>query len=302
MDGVGFWTGVYAAIYTFHMPAFMFLSGIFAKADAQSTGKSFVKLTALFIVMTLLVAGSTYVAGGSFKFDLMTPVFSAWYLQALIIMRLLLPALSHVRYIVPILVTLSLITPYTNDFGGFLSLSRLVYFLPFFMLGYFMGLDGIKSLRNRMMGARKWLVLLAAIICISGFVYLVTSGALSWKFLWAKQPYSAFGIETLWVGAALRSGLIIAASLATIALISFLPAKRNAITYIGTNSLSVYILQACIVKLLPDTSAIDPMIMGCIAVIAAIAISAVCAAYPINKALGYPGDLAVNVLFKKDKE
>ena len=293
------WLSVYLVVYSFHMPAFMFLSGLFAKSDANSTGKAVINLTTLYIVMTLLVAGADYIAYGEFDFNLLVPVYSAWYLLALLMMRAVLPALDNIRGIIVILVIISIIAPVSGKLGEFLSLARFVYFLPFFMLGFKCGIGGIGKIREIVRGHWKWVVLIAYICCMIAILYCVQHGYIDYKFLKGRHSYASLGVDIVFVGMLMRLLAIGTACLAIVVLLVFMPEKKNVLTYIGTNSLSVYILQAAIMRLFPEISGVDPFVLGFASLFIALPLSAILAARPLTDALKYPADLAVKYLWLK---
>lgn len=91
-------------IYLFHMPLFVFVSGMFSKSLAKRRERSFDELVVPFLVCQILWLVVTAVADGPRVAAslLLVPQFTLWYLVALFAWRMLLPDLSRVRFILPI--------------------------------------------------------------------------------------------------------------------------------------------------------------------------------------------------------
>lgn len=72
------------AIYMFHMPAFVFVSGYFSKSEHSRSLFPMMNLLVAFILLNgFFILRGVFSAGG--VPSLVAPYFSAWYLLALII-------------------------------------------------------------------------------------------------------------------------------------------------------------------------------------------------------------------------
>ena len=297
-----FWHMAWVAIYAFHMPAFMFLSGVFAKPTGEAAGKSALSLFVSYLLITLLVWLAHLVIGDRFAFRLVTPVFSAWFLLSLMTMRLLLPALSHIRGAMVALVAISLLVPLNGDIGSVFSLARTAYFLPFFFAGYLMGVKGIDGLRKQCSRWLKAVLVAIALMALIGTVLLSRVGILPMDALWAKSTYLESGFPSWQVGMAMRCFMMVVAALCIVALLVALPTKKKPFTYIGKNSLSVYILQAPVIVILPHFHTGNYLVLGWVMVAASILFCALAAAPPVHKVISYPSQLAVRFLHKTDAQ
>ena len=69
-------------IYMFHMPAFVFISGYFGKSERSHSFESIIKLVFLFFIFNSIM-GFLYGFG-----SILHPMYSYWYLIALIVWRM----------------------------------------------------------------------------------------------------------------------------------------------------------------------------------------------------------------------
>ena len=86
------------SIYMFHMPAFIFVSGYFGKSERSRSFESIIKLIFLFFIfnsITLFIEGYT---------DYLQPIYSYWYLIALIVWRLTAHRISKYKFVNIILI------------------------------------------------------------------------------------------------------------------------------------------------------------------------------------------------------
>ncbi len=220
------------AIYMFHMPAFVFISGYFSKSEHS---RSFFPLMNLVVAFVLLdgffLLRAVFAAGG--VPTLVAPYFSAWYLLALIVWRLTMPLLGRVRNILPLLIMFSLVAGFWADINMNFAAVKIVVFFPYFMAGYLFSAEAAERFRRR-----KFLPL-GAILLVSA----ICAGALAHEAFnltdrdLLPNPYADFN------GLLGRISLIIVASLSTAFLLT---ASREKVlpllTRAGRNSLAIYLL------------------------------------------------------------
>ena len=91
-------------IYLFHMPLFVFVSGMFSKSLAKRRERAFDELIIPFLVCQIIwLIGIAAVDGPRVAASrLLVPQFTLWYLVALFAWRVLLPDLVKVRFMLPV--------------------------------------------------------------------------------------------------------------------------------------------------------------------------------------------------------
>lgn len=145
--GVG--SGAYRIIYSFHMPAFIFISGYFSPDKPKKILKKFLPLYVVFQLL-YLIFDSFFIGNKNLTFGaFFTPYWHLWYIFALMLYSLLLPIISRVKekicyFALAIAVALSLLFPLADINMYFLSIGRFFAFLPFFVLGNFCGKGKIR--------------------------------------------------------------------------------------------------------------------------------------------------------------
>lgn len=118
-------------IFSFHMPAFIFISGYFSKKD-MGLEKLIQKLVIPYFVFELLYY-FLYVliihkeTGLYFN----RPKFSLWYLMSLFFWRIITPYFKKIPGNLIIAIILGLLVGFTQ-LGNFFSIPRTLFFYPFF--------------------------------------------------------------------------------------------------------------------------------------------------------------------------
>ena len=131
---------IFIFIYSFHMPLFIFLAGLFHK------NKGVLKKAAAFLVIYLLyelsIFGVKRAFGKKVSLDIFSESAAPWFMLALVFYVLLGYALHKLlenavlKWVVLVLfIILSCIAGYITEIGDFLSLAKVINFFPFYLLG-----------------------------------------------------------------------------------------------------------------------------------------------------------------------
>lgn len=228
--------GIWAAIYLFHMPAFLFVTGFFSRRSSMQADKLMRFCILLIVYNIILMVGKGGLHPSAWEWYKV--YLSAWYLLAVILYRLTIPLLEriHTWYILAISVCVGLcwgiLTPSDPS-----ALYKLVPLYPFFVLGYSYGTGRERNFvppftfRQRTLGGIVLLGLL--LLGLVGNKY----GILTYnRLIWA--PYYE-GAED----AIVRLGLYVCGILGTLSIMSLTGEKHTSlITEWGKNSLILYIL------------------------------------------------------------
>lgn len=239
---------LYNVIYTFHMPAFMLISGHFAKGIfdkdyLQKLAKKLVLPYAIFQIMYTIVYYYLY-QRDTFVIDLFNPEWSLWFLLSLFSMYLLLPLFTKMKkgLSLTIAVALSLLAGYVGFVGEYLSLSRTLFFFPYFLLGFYLKKEHIS-----LFSARKNIV--PALLIIAGtFLFFYLSPAFDYQWLFGSAPYAAMKSD-LSLAFLQRLFVYLAGILMLYSFFALIPKKNYWFTVIGKYTLYVYLLHGFVVKL-----------------------------------------------------
>ena len=224
---------VWHVIYLFHMPAFMFISGFFSKKE-----QPFRKILSNIIFPYLTFNAAFYIMHFNFTFPLL-PDSAMWFLFSLLIYKILLPYLKHIKCILLLSVLLTMVYDVISipELGS--SIGQTIKFFPFFLSGYYMTSDHVEKLRGGKV--RKYVILLTSVLLISFIVISWVVLNYTDEMLYAKSnriSYDMHGLS-IWTMRILSGAF---GFLITIALISFMPNKKFRITSIGQRTLIIYLL------------------------------------------------------------
>lgn len=237
---------LYTWIYSFHMAAFVMISGFLSRSYRNEPRQVRRLLTAMvvpYVIFQLIhEAGKTVLLGQDFHLQLFLPAWTMWFLLALLLWRLATPVLRQLRHPLVVAVAISVISPMDPDLDSTFTLARLVGMLPFFVLGLVTTpevLERLKSFRHRWLGA---VVLLGALV-----MSYVLGDHFRTSIFYLRDPYN--DEASLWWSITLRLLVLLAGVVATLALLLITPRGQSALTTIGTRSLTIYLLHP--VLLLP---------------------------------------------------
>lgn len=233
---------IYRIIYSFHMPVFLFLCGWFARYDRTKI------VFGLFIPYLVLQVGYVFfqrwLYGTNVALQFVTPYWLLWFLLALFIYHLLLPLydVANPRLRLPVWIgvfLLSLLVGFDPYIGYSLTLSRLLVFQPWFLLGFYLRRMQLPQLHF----AVKLLIAAALGVCIGVLCFSpITNNMLYGSYSYAAGQYH--------IGTRLFLSIM---ALLWISLICYvikpvLNFSVPLITTLGQNTLPVFLLHGFIVK------------------------------------------------------
>ncbi|MQA61442.1 MAG: acyltransferase [Actinophytocola sp.] len=237
----------FVTIFTFHMPAFVFIAGYLSRGF-KGTPKQAQRVVTT-IVAPYLVFEISYevflsaIRGNSIKLDVLNPSYAMWFLAALFFWRLSAPVWRAMKPSVAIAAAVAIsLGSAAMDLPGVLDLHRMLGFLPFFVAGLVLPLDRyfafVRRLRTRALGT----VGLAGFFVATYFLHPHTTA-----WLYYSKSYSELGVSTL-TGLANRSLMLILGCVMTTAFLAVVPRRQLWFTALGAGTLYVYVLHRFIVK------------------------------------------------------
>lgn len=294
-------------IYTFHMPAFIFVSGFLAKSYCKD-GKVRAEKVGLFIayyaIFQLALYGVKYLMGVKINLiSLFNPGRGMWYLLAMIFYYLMIPVIEKLPSYVTLTVftALAFLIGFEPKAGTLLSIHRIFVFAPFFFLGYYITSDMINKLRS-VNAVLRTFIGLALMACSVAIWYLQGIKNFPLGFFFGKSNLIDID-KGLFVGSIFRAQALFIALLMTFGLLLVVPGCKLFISYAGKNSLSVYIFHLPVVVLLMDTEFMDELVIdaGFDVLVLALVAAAITALLSVE-IFEYPFkwiQMGVNKLYKK---
>ncbi len=248
---------LYKIIFSFHMPAFLFVSGYFAKFNPK---KLFSTLFPLYILFQLIQIFENFaiqwITTGTrpgLTVDLFPPKWTLWYLIALMLYQLLIPLFdteNRRKQLGLLLAALAL--GFLIGFflpSGLSPLPKLIVFLPFFMLGYYERKNGLlRALgRDRLKITAKILAVIAGVGMIAAFCLWGSHVKNSWMINMGPFTGSTSII--------FRILLYVMGFLWILFLLIWVPKRPlGYVKTIGKNTLSIYLLHPLAILILEQTA------------------------------------------------
>lgn len=244
---------IYFIIYGFHMPAFIFINGLFAKNTIRQ--RKWHKLFDYFVLYVAVKAVwmiSSRINGGGRNFWLPDGGGIAWYalaLGAFVLITMLLQHCSPV-YVLCFSIVVGCLSGYHSADGDILALNRILAFYPFFYLGYLCDREKIRLL----LSGWKAKVIAAAIAAVY-LVYCITNiEEIYWlrPLLTGRNSYDLLEFYPEW-GGIFRLIHYIVIGVLLCALIALVPNRRCIITKWGERATNVYVLHYLVIQWFQDS-------------------------------------------------
>jgi fucose 4-O-acetylase-like acetyltransferase len=243
-------------IYLFHMPLFIFVSGIFSKGLTDRNNhfriERSINLLILCVILLLVSRGlKTIILGVPFDYNFLTINSAAWFLFALAVWAGFTFLIKDIKPIVVIscALALSLYVGYLSFNTDFLVFSRVIVFYPFFLLGYYFDAHAIKKI------VRKGWFLPAVVIAVVviWILYNYQSLALIRPSLTGRNnyemslgPYSVLGplVRLIYYPCTVLAGIII---------LNLIPRGKTFLSNYGERTLQIFFLQALFMPIFQGT-------------------------------------------------
>ncbi|MCD8160752.1 MAG: acyltransferase family protein [Clostridiales bacterium] len=253
--------GLFLFIYSFHMPCFLFVDGLFSKHNVDEKRYNHIfSYLVLYLALKILICLVDGLIKHQFSFSLLGADGAPWYGLALFwcsLMTIFLKRFSH-KWVLIGAVLLACFAGYDGDVDATMVLSRTIVFFPFFFAGYC--LDPAK-VAEKLSG--KWvralglavLVLLGVVcFCCTDDIYFVRA------LLTGKNPYrtleTGYGREELvFYGWLLRLGYYAVVAVLCMAVMAVIPnhlRHGKALTAVGRRTLQIYMLNRPAIYILFD--------------------------------------------------
>ena len=229
-------------IYLFHMPLFVFMSGLFAKSTYREGRLDLDRILSLFALGFVFQLALRLINGGDLTVLRLLRFSSApWYLIAMGWWCLMLPLLSKLGRARGLFCALaaSLLYGAVDMSGGFLAISRTFAFLPWFALGYYLAPSDVARVAD---GRRvRAFVPIAVLIALAR---LVSPSAYSAFFplVYGDNPYDG----NFLAGAGLKLLTIGIGVVFLLAIFAVAPRRASRLTVLGRRTLQVYVLHRLI--------------------------------------------------------
>ena len=239
---------IFIYIYSFHMPLFIFVGGLFHKNEnILKKCLKFITIGFLFKIINYLVQ---LIFTGNATFSVLSDIYAPWYMFALasFIAITYLTKKCNKRYVIIISLIIAGLVGYIECVGDFLYLSRIIVFYPFYLLGTIIDKEKLLKFTRK-----KWLK-------IFGLIFLII-----WLYICFFHMEKVYFLRGFFTGrnsyitkmTFIKSGILyrylsyIINIIIGISIICLIPNKKiPVITILGNKTLQVYFWHWPIVNIL----------------------------------------------------
>lgn len=305
MDGSRAARALYMVVYTFHMPAFILISGYFSRSFDLSPAK--VKRLVTGVAVPYVVFETAYALFRRYANDqpdvgvsLLEPWYLTWFLVALFIWRLTTPLWRNLRQPLAVSLVIAVLASLAPGISHDLDLPRVLQFLPFFVLGLQLKPEHFELVRRR--GARLLAVPLFAAAVVFAY-WAAPRMQLGWFLRNSSAPDMG---APWWSGAVMTLGLFGCATLLTAGFLALVPRRHMWFTVLGAGTICGYLLHGFLVKgaaysgLFDDHAwLVGPAYLVIVTVAASTAVTLLCTP-PVRRALRCVTEPDMNWAFRRD--
>ena len=224
-------------IVSFHMPAFIFISGYFSKRElpiSASIRKLFVPYLVYEVIYYLFY---TFIIQKDTGLYLARPKFSLWYLLALFVWRVITPYVKRIPHYLMLSIVAGLLIGCSSMPGNFLSIPRILVFYPFFLAGMNFDRGIINRFRTK---KNQWIsgivtAVILAFVAVGPFTKIYST-----KIFYGRYNYESLGQSVL-EGILCRIVCYLIGFVLTYSLMLLISERETRYSYIGTRTMPVYL-------------------------------------------------------------
>ncbi|MEE1774245.1 acyltransferase family protein [Streptomyces sp. JV185] len=305
MDGSRTARALYMVAYTFHMPAFIIVSGYFSRSFDMSAAK--VKRLITGVVVPYVVFETAYSLFKRYADDqadpsisLLDPWYLTWFLIALFIWRITTPLWQSLRHPLPVALVIAVLASFSPTIGDDLDLQRVLQFLPFFVLGLRLRPEHFQLVRRRE-------VRMLALPLFAGALAFAYWAAPRMQLGWFYRSNSAQEMGApWWSGAVMTLAMFGCALLLTIGFLSWVPRRHMWFTVLGAGTICGYLLHGFLIKGAEYAGVFDvydwlaaPVGLALVSLVAAVAVTLMCTP-PVRRALRPVTEPDMDWAFRRD--
>lgn len=238
---------LYLLVYTFHMPAFIVISGYFSRSFDARPDRVRRLVTGVAIPYVLFEAAYSLFRNWaddstSQAISLLDPWYLTWFLVALFVWRLTAPVWRVVRHPVAVALVIAALASVSPAIGDDLELQRVLQFLPYFVLGMCLRAEHFHLARHRVVRVLSVPVGLAALT-----VCYWAAPRMDRAWLYHRTSAQELGAPW-WTGPVMTAALFCCSLTLTVSFFAWVPRRRTWFTALGAGTLYGYLLHGFVAK------------------------------------------------------
>ncbi|MFJ9411122.1 acyltransferase family protein [Streptomyces sp. NPDC101393] len=296
---------LYMTVYTFHMPAFIIISGYFSRSFDMRKDRLQRLVTGVAVPYILFETAYAFFKRWAdndpgHPISLLDPWFLTWFLVALFIWRLTTPLWKIVRWPIPLALAIAVLASVSPDIGDDLDLQRVLQFLPFFVIGLCLRPEHFKLVQRRAVRIASLPIFACALVMAYWAAPRMTSA-------WFYHRDSAQELGTTWwIGAVMTLALFGCSLVMVACFYSWVPKRPMWFTVLGAGTLYGYLLHGFLAKGSRFWGWFDdypwlhtPLGQIAVTLIAGAVVTALCTP-PVRRAFRFAMEPTMAWAFKKD--
>ena len=268
-------------IYSFHMPCFIFISGLFYNPGRNKVNVIFYFSVFVFMaVCTMIKSALLYHSAAVNIFSISSP---PWFMLALCawnILALLLQNADH-KYLIVLFVVLSLLAGYDKGIGDLFAASRIIYFFPFFLAGMAIKAGAF----YRMIDKKEYRII--SVIFLTAMIITICRGSDFTHFfspmLSGRNPYEALSSHCN-AGFLFRALCYLIQTCTAFAFFCIIPSRRSLFTDPGARTIAAYSIHPVFIGTLTKCLGSNLFLHVITAIVIAFALSGEVIFIPFKKA------------------
>ncbi|WP_326710714.1 acyltransferase family protein [Streptomyces sp. NBC_01474] len=238
---------LYITVYTFHMPAFIVISGYFSRSFDASPGRLKRLVTGVAVPYVIFEVAYTFFKrwandDPTYPISLLDPWYLTWFLIALFVWRLTTPLWKIVRWPVPLALAIAVLAAVSPDIGDDLDLQRVLQFLPFFVLGLVLKPEHFQLVRRREARILAVPVFAAALL----FAYWAAP-RMNAAWFYRRDSAQELGAPG-WSGAVMTLAMFGCSVVLVACFFAWVPRRKTWFTALGAGTLYGYLLHGFVAK------------------------------------------------------
>ncbi len=244
--------GLYFFIYIYHMPLFIFVSGLFAKKSINRNRiDKIIGYLALYLVMKAAYFAYTAIVYQSYELTILTERTVPWFMLVLPIFMGITMLVKKIapRYILILSVFLACFAGYEAGIGDFLALSRVIVYYPFYYLGYIMNREAIENLCHKPVLK----IVSVVVIVVTAFIVISSCEEIYWirPLLTGRNSFYLLGQYFPW-GWLCRLIYYFASVLVCASVVILIPDRTPAglLAKVGQQTLGVFVFHPFVLSIL----------------------------------------------------
>lgn len=244
---------IYLFIYTYHMPVFVFVAGLFAKhAIEKKKYERILEFLIIYCLMKFLDSVGEYILYGRSDFHLFWEDGPGWFALAMAVFLFVTMLIQRFdqRYIMGLALLIGCISGLDNHLGDHFASMRICVFYPVFLLGYYLDLKhlSLSSFSKKM----RYAVAAIGVLFLNIELLLITSNLDSLypfiKLLKGKYNYEEMGYGLNGVMYRLLCYVFWIIMISVIILVNL--EMESWITWLGTRTMSIFIWHNIVITVL----------------------------------------------------